>query len=432
MNNAPIARQAQEALQRHVVAPLLSRIIDEDDGGFLVDFDDRWRPVGLHEKSLEYIARTTSAFAQIARAMPGQGYDRYVLHGCSFLQQAMWDHIHGGFFCRVDRIGRPMWEGLKHPHAATYAGRAFLLAEPFLASGEGLVWSNRTLAWLDDVAWDSSYGGYWGSFRRDNQRYADWTRLPTPDGRDVCGLVPGFKDINTHGDAIEFLTCLAERETAGHCIRRLQTLAEIVANQLIQPNGAMPYRYLPDWRPAPDLDRVGYNFQVARYLLSAAALLPTVDAVAEASRLVDFCLSSARHPAGGFCFAVAADGRTWPTRGASSDSRQWWVQIEAVHALHLLANVSPPGSATRTRYRHARDEQWQFVRGAFFDERYGGLHEVAGDSQDRSLRHRLFRLLRSRRCPLALKSHAWKDASHEVNLFLALASSELSEEAPVS
>ena len=196
----PIADQAWDALQRHVLAPLMPRCIDGEYGGFLVDFDYRWRPAGSQDKSLEHAARTTIAFAQIDRAMPGQGYERYVRHGCAFLQQAMWDSVHGGFFVRVDRSGRPQWDGLKHPHAVTYVAQAFLLAEPHLPPGEGSMWAERALAWLDEFAWDPAYGGYCGSFRRNNERYADGARLPTPDGRDIFGLVPGLKEINTQGD----------------------------------------------------------------------------------------------------------------------------------------------------------------------------------------------------------------------------------------
>ena len=64
------------ALRRHVLVPLMPRCIDEEYGGFLVDFDDRWRPAGPQDKSLEHAARTTIAFAEIDRAMPGQGYER--------------------------------------------------------------------------------------------------------------------------------------------------------------------------------------------------------------------------------------------------------------------------------------------------------------------------------------------------------------------
>ena len=32
------------------------------------------------------------------------------------------------------------------------------------------MWAERALAGLDEFAWDPAYGGYWGSFRRNNQR----------------------------------------------------------------------------------------------------------------------------------------------------------------------------------------------------------------------------------------------------------------------
>src|SRR5258708_17493255 len=102
----------------------------------------------------------------VERAVRGEGCDAVVRHGCAFLSEVMWDGEHGGFFARVDRAGRPLWEGLKHPHAANYAARTFLLAAPYLPAGEGDAWAARTLAWLDDVAWDDIQGGYWGAFRR--------------------------------------------------------------------------------------------------------------------------------------------------------------------------------------------------------------------------------------------------------------------------
>ncbi len=132
-------------------------------------------------------SRTTIAFALVDRAMPGEGCDRLVRHGCAFLQGALWDAAHGGFFAQVDRGGRPCWEGLKHPHAVTYAAQAFLLAEPYLPPGEGRLWA--AAPWHGWMTWRGirRYGGYWGSFRRNNERYPDGARLPTPDGRDVLG-----------------------------------------------------------------------------------------------------------------------------------------------------------------------------------------------------------------------------------------------------
>jgi mannobiose 2-epimerase len=422
MTNSPIAEEAWDALRRHVLEPLVPRCIDQEYGGFLVDFDDRWRPAGPQDKTLEHATRTTVAFALLDRAMPGQGYEQLVRHGCTFLQEAMWDRAHGGFFALVDRSGRPQWEGLKHPHAVNYAARAFLLAEGHLPPGEGRLWADRALAWLDDVAWDHTHGGYWGSFRRNNERYAAGARLPTPDGRDVFGLTPGFKEINTQGDAIEILTSFTERDAGGRCAERLASLVDLVVGRLIDPLGVMPYLYLPDWRPVPDLARVGYQFMMARHLVMAAPAMNRAAApVARACDLVDFCLASARHPSGGFCFAVTANGRTWPATGPSSDLRQWWVQIEAVYTLHLLANHESVDLEARTRYRQARDAQWAFVRDNLFDERQGGIRELPVEPARRWPR-RLERWVRRLPPPTPpLKTHGWKDPSHEVSTFLALA-----------
>src|SRR5271169_2990058 len=182
--------QAKDALRRHVLEPFLARCVDEEYGGFLVDFDDRWQSVGPHDKSLEHAARTTIAFALLDRAMPGEGCDRLARHGCAFLREVMWDGKYGGFFARVDRSGRPLLDGPKHPHAVTYEALAFLLTESLLPAGEGESWARRALAWLDDVAWDDRHGGYWGSYRRDNERYAVGDRLPTPDGQSTRRATP--------------------------------------------------------------------------------------------------------------------------------------------------------------------------------------------------------------------------------------------------
>ena len=137
--------------------------------------------------------------------------------------------------------------------------------------------------------------------------------------------------------------------------------------------------------------------------------------------MVDFCLNWARHPEGGFCYAVTADGRSWPAAGSSTDLRQWWVQFEAVHALHILSRHGSVDRGARAKYLRACEEQWAFVRSRFFDDRYGGIRELPLDFAPRYqldiLRQRIFR----RRPSLSLKSHSWKHPYHEVAALLALA-----------
>ena len=418
--NPGIAEQARAALRAHVLEPWVARCLDQQYGGFLVDFDERWRPAGPHDKTLEHASRSTIVFTLLDQAMPGQGYDRLVRHGCAFLQQAMWDSKCGGFFARVDRAGRPSWDGLKHPHAATYAARAFVLAAPSLPPGEGQLWAQRAVAWLNDVAWDPTYGGYWGSFRHNNERYPDGAELPTPDGRDVLGLTPGFKELNTNGDAIEMLTTFVVHGLGESCSDRLACLLDLMANRLTDSSGVLPYLYRRDWRPVPDLIRVGNQFQLVHRLVTAAAFRPEMGLVAKACLLADFCLESARHPSGGFCYAVSGAGRTWPSAGPTTDLRQWWVQFEAAHAFHVLATHQAVDHEKRTVYARARDQQWEFAREHFFDAQFGGIREFPVEAGTR--RHGRWQLWGrpNQQYPLR-KTHGWKDPLHEVAAFLALA-----------
>jgi cellobiose epimerase len=415
-----ISEQAKDALRRHVLEPLLAHCVDEESGDFLVDFDDRWQSVGPHDKTLEHAARTTNALALLDRAMPGEGCDRLARHGCAFLQEVMWDGQYGGFFARVDRSGRPLWDGLKHPHAVTYTALAFQLTDSLLPPGEGESWARRALGWLDDVAWDDRDGGYWGSYRRDNEPYSEGSRLPTPDGRDTLGLSPGFKEINTQSDAIDMLASFVGHGFADDCASRLEWMVGLVADRLIDPYGVMPYAYRRDWRPAPDLVRTGFQFQMAQHLALAPCSRARVGGLlARSCQLVDFCLRSARHPDGGFCNAVTADGRSWPATGPSSDLRQWWVQFEAVYALHILSRHESLDRETRAKYLRALEEQWSFVRNHFFDEQYGGVRELPLDTAPRRQSDTLRRWFR-RPTPTLLKSHPWKHPYHEVATLLAL------------
>ena len=106
MIDTPIAREACDALRRHARATHPALHGRDPAGSSLISTIGGVRP-GRRTSHSSTPARTTIAFAQIDRAMPGQGYDRYVRHGCAFLQQAMWDPEQGGFFARVNRSGSP-------------------------------------------------------------------------------------------------------------------------------------------------------------------------------------------------------------------------------------------------------------------------------------------------------------------------------------
>jgi mannose/cellobiose epimerase-like protein (N-acyl-D-glucosamine 2-epimerase family) len=55
---------------------------------------------------------------------------------------------------------------------------------------------------------------------------------------------------------------------------------------------------------------------------------------------------------------------------SSSDLRQWWVQFEAMHTLHILSRHESASCEARAKYLQAYEESWSFVRDRFCDDRY--------------------------------------------------------------
>jgi len=253
--------------------------------------------------------------------------------------------------------------------------------------------------------------------RIERSRWPECAHLPTPNGRDPLGATPGFKEINTQSDAIETLTAFAERGW-NRAAKRLAWLLDLVIDRLSDPSGILPYLYRRDWRPIPDLSRIGSHFQLAHRLVSATARRKETAAVARGCELLDFALTAARHPAGGFCCATTGDGRTWPATNPATDLRQWWVQLEAVRALHVFTTHEAVGCDGRARYRRARDAQWAFLRESLFDARYGGIREFPLEPSSRLAR--VAHWLRGEASVRRMKTYGWKDPLHEVGAFIAL------------
>ncbi len=181
----------------------------------------------------------------------------------------------------------------------------------------------------------------------------------------------------------------------GRCAERLAWLVDLVIDRLTDPTGVMPYLYRPDWRPVPDVMRIGQQFQMIHRLVAAAAVNGVMGPVARSLRTRRL-LSGVGAPSVRGLLLRRYRGRPhMAVDGPSTDLRQWWVQLEAAHALHVLATHEAIDRDARARYGRARDEQWEFVRDHFFDTRSGGIWELAVESSTR-WRARLPRWLQPR------------------------------------
>jgi len=402
-----LADELGATLRRHVLDAHWPATADRECGGFLTDLDQRWRPCGPQRKSLEFQARQTWVFARAARQYPGRGYEDAARQGFAFLRDRMWDSIHGGFFTLVDRHGRPLEQGRKHPHGHAYAIEACVAMAPLVGETESRGWAERALQWLDTRAWDHEHGGYWGYFERDGTRIAP-DRATGRDHYDWIGTPNGFKDINVTGDTTAALSTLLAQGWGSSVAVKLRALARLYLDRLITEFGLMSYLYTREWTPLPDIARAGNPLQSVATLCEVARVLNAWDGVIPAcERVTRACRDFFAHPEGGVMFARSFTPAIQPGCQVSVPTRAWWVQTEATKASLLLALLAPADPS----HREAFARQWAFVERALLDERFGGMYESAEEGA-RARRPLTGRFGRTR------KTHLWKDATHEAHFLM--------------
>lgn len=411
-----MARYITAALERDVIATWFRHGVDRERGGFVTDLDRRWRPRGPQQRMLEFQARQTRSAARLAMAFPSQARWREdALHGFRFLRDVMWDREHGGWFWLLDRAGTPLADGSKHSHGTAYAiGACF---EVYRATGEtaALELALEGFRWLDDSLHDDEFGGFHGWARRDGTPVLSVE--DSPDGRalvDPLGHGVGHKDINVTSDIFEMLADSLEYLPEQPGILRLRELRDCISG-MITPDGGLQYAAYPNWVPVPGPERYGYHFLTAFRLVRAAPLLgtPMNDALAQACLLATHAVERGWLPGGGFAYGGPAappdalEGTSLVVR-----SRQWWVQLEGLKVLLLLAAHGYPAKDT---FAAKIEQQIAFIERECRDHRFGGWYQDAtGDHP----------LLKRLAVPIGLarraKGGVWKDGSHETDTYLTV------------
>src|SRR5262245_48785583 len=114
-----LLRNELETELRRLIDAWFPRTVDREHGGFLCDFDHRWRPSGGQSKMLEYQARQTLAAARAASHFSDlTQLPEIAAHGFHYLKERMWDHRYGGWYRMLDRGGEPREQMTKHGHGS--------------------------------------------------------------------------------------------------------------------------------------------------------------------------------------------------------------------------------------------------------------------------------------------------------------------------
>ena len=373
--------EAERLLRTNILEVWFPRILDNEHGGFLCDFDWQWKPAGRHNKAIVYQARQTWLASKAMQRYPqDERYAEAARHGFACLKDVMWDREQGGWYFRLDRQGKSIEPAGRVKHAYGISFGIYACAAYYAAAkdAEGLRLAIKGFEWLDAKGHDAKYGGYWEYFDRGGRWIVDGN---TP--RDSIGTRVGFKSMNTHIHVLEALTELYGVWPDEKVRVRLEEVFRIVRDKVVAPPGAMHLYFNPDWTPVPDVDSFGHDVETAYLLIEASHALNLTGeeekrTAAVAKMLVDHALDFGWDAQNGGFF------ETGGTFGPVHDRRKvWWSQAEGLNAMLLMSRVYANDARG---YRALFEKQWAYVRTNLIDEANGewysnGLDGPEGNSK---------------------------------------------------
>ena len=397
---AKMVRELRDALD-DLLDAWFPRVIDREHGGFLCDFDHRWKPTGPHRKMLEFQARQTRLAVIAAEFLPERADLRAAAeHGISYLRDVMWDGELGGFYRLLDRAGSPLEDGSKHGHGTAYALSACAAHHRLTGSADSLDLTKRGFDWMERHAHDDRNGGYFGYYRRDGRLILDKADSPSDYQLwDPIGTPLGLKDVNTTKDLMETMGQLAGVWPDDRVLERMREMVEVVCTRVVSPPGSCHMYFNDDWTPVPHHAHYGHNLHTASLLLYMVDSLGgdmKEKAEATARALLECALEYAWDPVkGGFAYAGSTFGRVYlENQTWFVAEKYWWPQAESLVGLVRLARMDGPGF-----YSERALALWHYIRTYLIDRRYGGWYRLGLDGGEEA-----------REQP---KADVWRDGSHE-------------------
>ena len=144
-----------------------TRTADYEQGGFITHFDQFGNDSGEDEKSLIAQTRSIYTYASAHRAGYGGGkLSELARHGVDYLLSRMWDDEHGGFYWMTNRRGEVLNDQkiVYGQSFAIYCLSEYTLAT---GDPRGADYAQRVFNLLQKYASDTQHGGYFEMFYRD-------------------------------------------------------------------------------------------------------------------------------------------------------------------------------------------------------------------------------------------------------------------------
>jgi mannobiose 2-epimerase len=402
--------ELEAALRRHVIDVWYPRCVDSERGGFLCDFDRKWKSCGPNDKLLEFQARQAWFAAAALKVMPESAMLRNAaLHGLRYLEDQAVDKEAGGWFHRLNRAGEPLEYAIKHTHGIAYLIAAASTIADVLDEPSALELARSAFEWLDTHAHDASCGGYFGLLGRDGQVIHESDQAIWPEQVDPIGTPVGCKDANIQNDLVEAFSLLYSVWPDERVAERLNELMDFIGQEMTGPAGELRYFALGRDNPLAEYVQYGHCFQTSYRVMQARALLGDQQrGIEEGRRWLDYALIAGRDEVNGGFYHSNFTAPAAP----KATSKQWWVQLEGFHALADMVVMRPEEDYLHQELRKI----WDYINKFVFDHRYGGVFFEPLDQLPIWRRVALGRLAPR---DMIRKGSEWKYVGHEGNALLA-------------
>ncbi len=301
-------------------------------------------------------ARMIWAFSAAYGALRKTEYLVAAMHARDWFLDHFCDHKYGGVYWSVTPEGERL-DAKKQLYAQGFA--IYGLSELYKVSrdDEALKAAVNLFKVVETFFADHENGGYTEALDRDFSPLADMS-LSAHD-------INAPKTMNSHLHLLEAYANLYKVWPDPKLKEAVKALLELVCGRIMGPEGHLQLYFLRDWTVLPGAVSYGHDIETSWLALECALALKDVEVV---NRVRPCCLAMGRAgndgllPDGSMLYEKLEDG-------SLDESRQWWVQAEAVVGnLWLWKYHADAAGASRAL------TAWNYIRDHLADRSGGEWH----------------------------------------------------------
>lgn len=358
VQNHTMKDRLEQILITHDLELWYPKVIDQHNGGYYSNYSYDWTKEATQHKFIVTQARHVWTLSKAFEFYPERTeYREYASHGFEFLRDHIWDKEYGGFYQLVDSTGsvpESEYAFEKKLYGNSFSIYALAAFYKISHNKDVLDLAIQSFEWLDSLAHDSNFGGYFQYLRRDGSiipRSVLEEGYNAPDKAHV-----GLKDYNSSIHILEALTELYHVWPDDILRDRLQEMYEIVSETMYDSRGFLKLYFHPDWTLVEDQElfdllgersnytnhvTFGHDVETAFLLLEAADALEIDqdEIMPKAKRFVDHALEKGwDNEKGGFYeMGKYIDGEM----KILDKGKNWWAQAEGINSLLLMHKHFP-------------------------------------------------------------------------------------------